>query len=653
MSRRDEDLDQLLDRTVAEIRDDLLSVESEKAIAGRVWQRVRDEVASHPRQAEERISDCSDFQGLIPAYLQGALSEAKLLLLEDHVGECLPCRKAMKQARSARRGVKTAAASRSPVARSWAATLGWRVAAVAAILLAVVGLSHETDLFTIQAGGLVHIEDIDGELFQVTEDGSVPLSVGDQVSLGQGEALRTAKGSRAMLRLADDSRVEMDSRADLAVYERRPVWQRGRGDTVIALERGNVIVEATEQGSGHLFVDTADCEVAVKGTVFSVRHGIKGSRISVIEGEVEVDYERNQDLLGPGQQLTTKPGLSRVPLEQDIAWSANAQQHLALLREVTALGREIDRVITPGLRYSTALLDAAPENTAIYIGIPNVSESLAQAYDVVLERVGSSEALRDWWEQNMTSTGADQDFREAIDKIRAYGDHLGEEIAVTLLADGDGDVDGPLVLARLENPVAFRKFVEEELDLLAETDPGAAARIGIFEGLTARMVRGQPGSSGQFNFWIRDDLLALTEKPEQIVRFSDALASRAHQAPSGLLTQMADHYRDGVEWIVGVDMGTLVNEGVGSHEEASMRGLGLLDMQHLIVERKATDEMTESRAVLTFDQDRRGIAAWLDEPAPMGSLDFISANPHLVGAFVVCEPAALVDELFGVLIRYG
>jgi hypothetical protein len=52
-----------------------------------------------------------------------------------------------------------------------------------------------------------------------------------------------------------------------------------------------------------------------------------------------------------------------------------------------------------------------------------------------------------------------------------------------------------------------------------------------------------------------------------------------------------------------------------------------------------------NQAVLSFNEERRGITAWLAEPGPMGALQFISPDANLVAAFVVKEPAALVDDL--------
>jgi hypothetical protein len=113
MNRKEFDLDQLLDRAVAEIHDDAMAPEAERAAGDRVWETVRREgeraASAQPRQ--QQIQSCDDFQSLIPAYLQGALSDARKLLFEDHVNECLPCRRELKAARLARRPAVAAGSS--------------------------------------------------------------------------------------------------------------------------------------------------------------------------------------------------------------------------------------------------------------------------------------------------------------------------------------------------------------------------------------------------------------------------------------------------------------------------------------------------------------------------------------------------------------
>jgi len=648
MSRKDLDFDQLLDQAVAEIHDEGMSPEAERAAAERVWQRVSDEALRFAEASPEhhQIRNCDDFQALRPAYLQGALTEAKALLVEDHLGECVPCRRALKRARSgqsARSIADRAAGSGS----SWVSTLGWRVAAAAVFFIAVVGLSLNTEVLKVQAGGLIHIEAVEGELLRVTDEGTAPVRAGESITLGSGEGLRTTKGSRAMLKLADDSAVEMSERAELAVFDRHYFWNGSDGDAVIDLARGSVIVDASDQGSGHLFVNTEDSKVAVKGTVFAVNHGIKGTRVSVLEGEVEVDYVGATNVVRPGEQITTRPELEKVPLAQEIAWSGNLDQHLALLRELTALGREIDEVLRPELRYSTQLLDLVPDDTVVYVGIPNVSDALPEAHRILENKIGSSEALRTWWEQNVVPTGGDQQLKEIIDEVSSFGDQLGEEIVVTLQSDEERGVHPPLLLAQLKAPGGFRSFLEDRLTQL-EADHGGEV------GENVAIVEGErPDFSGldpELFVWIRGDLLVVSFEREPILRLAaDWLMREEQRATGGLFHQrLAELYHGGVEWVVGVDFERILGSEVKGNDRAEMEGLGLLDMQHLIGEREQRGGHTENRVTLTFGRTRRGLASWLDEPAPMGSLDFISPNATLAAAFVMREPAALVDELFGI-----
>ena len=169
MNRKDLDLDQALDQAIARIREEAMSPEDERAAAERVWKAVSLEEAAHAEESLEdrQIRDCEDVQALIPAYLQGALNDAKTLLFKDHVSECLPCRKALKQAKSARR-TRPVAEPKSSGSSFWNAPAMRWAAAAAVIFLAVIGLNYDGDLLKIKTGGLITIEAIDGDLFHVT-----------------------------------------------------------------------------------------------------------------------------------------------------------------------------------------------------------------------------------------------------------------------------------------------------------------------------------------------------------------------------------------------------------------------------------------------------------------------------------------------------
>src|SRR5881394_582631 len=93
-------LDHILDTVTEGIRAEQLDDKLLSASAARVWTRLSAEPGSQVEAsaaAADRIEGCADFQSLIPAHLNGRLSEARSLLLVDHTHECIPCRKALKQ----------------------------------------------------------------------------------------------------------------------------------------------------------------------------------------------------------------------------------------------------------------------------------------------------------------------------------------------------------------------------------------------------------------------------------------------------------------------------------------------------------------------------------------------------------------------------
>ena len=99
------ELDNILDKVSGDIRGEEIQSVTVKGAAERVWMKMSTvDADARPSSAApaERIEGCADFQSLMPAYLRNELSEARALLLVDHTHECIPCRKALKQARTAR-----------------------------------------------------------------------------------------------------------------------------------------------------------------------------------------------------------------------------------------------------------------------------------------------------------------------------------------------------------------------------------------------------------------------------------------------------------------------------------------------------------------------------------------------------------------------
>lgn len=630
----------LLDDAVAQVHDDPVDPRQVEEAAARVWARLQQEAAAGAPAAAEApapvagsLHGCEDFRTLIPAYVQGELAPARALLVEDHTRTCIPCRRALLEARGGKREARPAAAAQSPAKKAV-----WMSLAAALILALGAGIFFL--LGEMMAGGsqMARVESVDGTLYRVAGDRSESLSAGTW--LDEGEVVRTAKGSSAVLRMEDGSLIEVADRAGLSLDASR------KGNT-IELERGKIIVQAAQQRNRHLYVATRDALVSVTGTIFSVNSGTKGSRVSVIEGEVRVKQAKKDSILHPGHQVTTHASVQAVPVGQEIAWSRNAAEYKELLAELTALGKDIDaQVERPGLRYATDLLDLAPAGTVIYISLPNLSSSLSETHQILDQRIAESPTLAKWWQDTLGSTGNEKKFRELIEKIGDLGRDLGPEVVIAL-GMGEGEPGEPVLFAQVTNEAGFRATLEREI-----------AEINRREGHAEVQIVADPATAtGNDNLllWIGNGLFVATPSADRLRAVSAIAAGGANPfTGSTFHGRIARDYQDGAGWLFAADLSVLVRDGQESEEDrAEAEKLGILDMEHFIVNRREIDGRAETRAALTFDQPRRGVASWIAAPAPLGSLAFFSPDANLVGAFAVKEPVSIVDEMLAINPEFG
>jgi uncharacterized protein (TIGR03435 family) len=150
----------------------------------------------------------------------------------------------------------------------------------------------------------------------------VEAADGSHYQLAPQTPLRSTGAGGTMLTLKDGSRVEMRSQSELSL-ERAP---DGIG---IRLQTGGLVVDAAQQHDGHLYVHTRDMTVAVVGTMFVVNAEERGSRVTVIEGEVRVREGTVDTKLRPGQQVATSAALAARPVKEEVGWSRHADAILA------------------------------------------------------------------------------------------------------------------------------------------------------------------------------------------------------------------------------------------------------------------------------------------------------------------------------------
>lgn len=634
MKRTNRELYQLLDNALAEVRQEQLNNETVKTAVDRIWQRIASEEATMRVGIApvERIRGCEDFQSLIPTYLRGDLTSARVLLLEDHTRECVPCRKALKDAR--RSEVQKVQSNPAIKPHFQSPALRWAIAAVLVLGIGLVVWPWAQQFIRPTGSLQTIVQAANGNVYRVSESQTQTASAGGM--LGQGERIRTAKNASAVIKLADGSLVEMSERAELSVKE------NAQGAT-INLERGQIVVEAAKQRDRHLYVTTNDGIVSVTGTIFSVNRGTKGSRVSVIEGEVHVDHSGKRSVLRPGDQLTTHASIERIPVKQEVAWSQQSQKYAKILDDLAVLRKEIDaQVARPGVRYSTRLLDLTPEGVALYVAIPNLSQMLADANRILAERIEQDPNLREWWEKKQLAKSG---FGSVIERVRQFGSYLGPEIVLCAELGPEGEPNEPLMLAELTDRSGFDAYLKEQLAMLRSDNKSEKHRVRLITDVIALPVK---TNGDEFFIWVKDDLIAASPSAEVIAHLANQLkmSESKRSTPSAFHAQIAELYQDGAGLVIAADLQRIL--ATSMREDATASQLGLLNVKYFIAELKEKDGRPSNRAMLSFTE-RRGVTSWLAAPGPMGALEFISPDATVVTAFVVERPVSLVNDLLGAL----
>ena len=567
--------DPALEQAMTEMRNDAPDAAVMEAAAARVWARLAEAAgpAETPSGPAEHIRGCADFQALFPEYRAGQLAEARALLVQDHLHQCVACRRAYEG-----KVVSMPAPAATAPAFGRSRHIGLWAAAAAA---AVIGVSIY--IYTGNSGahtGPAIVQALNGRLYVVTSAGFQPLALGQQFP--DGAEIRTAQDSDAVLRLRDGSQVELRERSGFSAS------QSGT-DLTVRLLRGSVIVEAAKRRAGHLYVDTSDCRVAVTGTIFGVSSGVKGSRVSVIAGQVRVLQGSSDRLLKPGEQAVTTEGLQPETVRNDISWSRNRERYYALL----GLGAALQKVHLPELRYTSQLLGRLPADTVVFASIPNLADYLGKVESIFNEKMAQNPALGQYFGERGGRVIA------ILEQLRNASGYLGGEVALVGTASGGA----PALFAEVKRDGFPQYLAGLDMKLTVESRNGFVV-FGPDRDAVERLAPVMDNSAGTFQ--------------------GTPFHARILQA-----------YTEGAGLLLCADLSRMHS----AHQPSGMR--------YLIAEEKEVNQQMEARATVGFDGERAGPMAWLADPGPMGSLDYITPDASAVGAFVVRNPDAILDQITG------
>lgn len=548
----------------------------------------------------ETLRGCEDFRTLFASYLQKTLPDARRLLVEDHLRECVNCRKAMDRARGVAPKLHTMPLSK-PSAPKWA---------IAAAIVAAVGISAVAarNYFPVlsHSGALATVQSSENMLYRVASNGNIATVEGTDLS--DGEEVRTPANSRAVIRLWDGSRIEMNERASLSVT----LSWRG---TVIHLERGQIVVQAAKQKRGKLFVNTGDSEVSVVGTIFAVNKGTLGSRVSVVEGQVNVEQSGHKLELKPGDQSTSDPALAKVGVEAEIAWSRDAERYLAIMGELNILQKRLETLPAGTLRYQSKLLLYMPENTRLFASVPNMGVQLTQAKAIFDERLRSSEVLRSWW-MAKENDHVRQNVDFLLDQLKTLSSYLGEEVVV--FVSGEKQMSC-VIAAETTNAAGLKDYLD-------------------------RTLAAPNGAKLPIAYSIKNNLLLFSEKAPQVAAV-EAIVARGGSASTPFRRRVQQAYTEGAGWLFAGDVEQIYANSVNAKDRVTSDSLGFDNMQYVTLERRDIANRVENRIGLSFSGQRQGVASWLATPGPMTTLQFVSPDAGGAASIIAKQPRAMLDEL--------
>jgi FecR protein/Protein of unknown function (DUF3352)/Putative zinc-finger len=636
MKRRDEIL---LTTAVQALQADEPNAEQVAASARRVAGQLGFDAmtGSESGLAVSTIGNCEDVKQLLKSYRAGTLSNSRSLMIEAHLRDCGSCyRRAKSESGTSAVDWSAPRAARVSVWRPRA--FGWALAPICALL--VCSFFVYTVYWQVPPGVRAEVESIDGSAYRISDAGDRPLSPGDKLS--EGEHLRTSGGAHAVLRLSDGSTVEVNERSVLGV------GARGHNMT-IALDNGAVIVQAAKRDSGHLYVKTPDCRVAVTGTVFSVNSGIKGSRVGVLQGSVQVMHAGVDSLVHAGEQMATYDNSNAASgneqIAQQISWSQDRNKYLAVLAQLAIIQHRLEAIPSPQLRYTSDLLERVPADTLLYISIPNLGNYLSEANKVFQDQLKQSPALQQWWDRGHTTNTADLD--SMVEKLHQMSQYLGDEVVVVGVKQGDKP--GFAVVADVQKG-GLDDFLRTQMPISA-----SASGLTVLDetSLNALPASSQTQSGGY----------AFVGQRQAIFSNSVATLKQIHMqlnaGASGFATgvfgqQIAAAYTRGAGVILAADVHQMIanhpNLQHAGHSEAVLDNSGMQDVQYLIAEHRESNGAPENHLNLQFSGSRQRVASWLAAPAPMGSLDYVTPNAALAVAVLSKDPKAIADDILAMTV---
>ena len=541
---------------------------------------------------------CVEFRTQFGGYLDGTLDSNHRLLMEDHLSRCPNCRAAL----ALQKGDRLAPVIPMRRTARWPRWGTWAAAAAVLVGILYFGSAYFGSLIALGSPRAT-VASVDGKLYRIPQGILEPGA-----TIGENEVVRTGPNSRAVLKLADGSTVDVNERTELSVHA---AWN-GR---VVNLQRGDIIIQAAKQRHGYLRVQTRDSLASVKGTIFAVSSGLAGTLVSVVEGSVAVAQLGAETVLSPGEQAASNQALIGS-VEEAVSWSPDAETYLGILASLSHIEKQIAALPSPALRSQSQLLQYLPPNTVIYGTMPNISDTVSQAMGFADQQSAENPVFGQWW-----NSSSGQSLKQLLVRVEHVTHLFGDEI-VFGYSQGVSGEKLPIILAEAQSG--------KQAELTAALDE----------------IAGQAGSSS-LPYQLNGNVLVLSDSPEHLQRL---LGSLGQETATPFTREIAARYQHGVGWLLAMDVESIFAQA-GTPGPAGSEFVGVNQTKHLFLERRDTAGAEENALTVTFKGPRMGMASFLANSGSGGAAEYVPGDVIAAGYVSTREPKQMFEEMLALMTR--